>query len=73
MLKCMCALTRLQSIPLLVNSPPSLSQQAGESGATGSPRRQMEAPGARARARSSGEESDSETDSKSSASSTRSS
>lgn len=56
-----------QSIPV---SPPSLSHQTCESGATGSPR-ELEAP--RAGARSSGEETDSESDSKSSASSTLSS
>lgn len=67
MLKCIRSITRLQSIPV---SPPSLSHQTCESGATGSPR-EMEAP--RAGARSSGEETDSESDSKSSASSTLSS
>lgn len=64
MLKCICSITRLQSIPVVMNSPPSLSHQTCESGATGSPR---------AGARSSGEETDSETDSKCSASSTLSS
>lgn len=65
MLKCICSTTLLQSIPVL--SPPSLSHQPREGGATGSPR---ETEAARAEARSSGEETDSETDSKSSASST---
>ena len=59
-------MTLLQSVPVLINSPPSLSHQTCENGAEGYPR-EMEAPGG-ARARSSGEESGSESDSKSSAS-----
>lgn len=65
-----CTITFLQSIPVLISSPPPLSSQTHESGAADSPRKK-EACGDGAR--SNGEESDSETDSKSSASSTLSS
>lgn len=60
----------LQSIPVLISSPPSLSSQTHESGSTDSPRK-MEARGDGVR--SNGEESGSESDSKSSVSSTLSS
>lgn len=69
-LMCIFSITFLQSVPVLMSRPPSVSGQTCQSGAANSPGK-TEAPGDGAR--SSGDESDSETDSKSSASSTLSS